>query len=77
MATTAKPHAFAVEGVWAFPLDMLRYDACWPDTQADAAAMARTFEPGNRELVRVTLMCANPSAPTRERWNSFMWKVVS
>jgi len=32
-------HTFRVEGTGDFPLDMLRYDQCWPRSQDDVYAM--------------------------------------
>jgi hypothetical protein len=35
---------FEVEGFGEFPLDMLRYDHCIPDTQEDVSLIARSFK---------------------------------
>jgi len=59
-----------VEGAGQFPFDMLRYDSCFPKGEEDAAAM----ESHRRERRRVTL--CSPSVPTKDRWDSFMWRVI-
>lgn len=61
---------FTVKGNGMFPIDMLRYDNCWPATSEDAAKLAGR---GPRE---VTLGTRNRTAPTVGRWPSFMWRVV-
>lgn len=35
---------FDVRGTGAFPVDMLRYDACWPASEADSHRMVLTHE---------------------------------
>lgn len=64
---------FTVEGFGEFPLDMLRYDCCYPDKPSDAEAMSTTPFSGRR---KVTLVSNWPSAPTQGRWQSFSWPVV-
>ena len=74
---------FTVEGKVGFPIDMLRYDRCWPATQNDAAAIDRVLQP-RRVPMRdvpvgssITLRTGSESAPTIERWRSFMfWRVT-
>lgn len=68
---TVKLKTFKVTGTGNFPIDMLRYDACWPATESDAAHLQ--FEKGRRTI---TLHTHNPSAPTNGRWNSFLWNVA-
>jgi hypothetical protein len=65
---------FQVEGTWDFPLDMLRYDLCWPASQSDAGLIAGTTLVGKAER-RITLK--GLKLPTEARWVSFGWKVVS
>jgi hypothetical protein len=60
---------FTVEGRGAFPLDMLRYDNCWPSTGQDVVNME------SRELRKIRLSTVGPSSPTVGRWESFMWYV--
>lgn len=69
-----KTLSFTVIGGGAFPLDMLRYDNCWPSGPDDAGKIADSIElkTGRREItLRTNLM----SVPTASRWNSFGWKV--
>ena len=69
---TTKFRTFKVRGGGTFPIDMLRYDRCWPFTQQDVHAIES--ERGKRT---VTLETAHDASPTPSRWNSFLWGVVS
>lgn len=62
--------AFTVEGAGQFPIDMLRYDACWPSTQQDVAAIERI---GTRRRIQLRGI----TAPTAARWKSFGWAVLN
>lgn len=66
---------FTVEGDGRFPLDMLRYDACWPHWERDALAAQST---GDHDAARrcVVLETHRVEAPTVARWASFGWRVV-
>lgn len=66
---------FTVEGAGRFPLDMLRYDSCFPLRQEDVSRI----DDRNRERVTVKLaMYHATSKPniTDARWSSFGWSVV-
>jgi hypothetical protein len=69
-----KRTTFTVRGHGAFPLDMLRHDACWPVTGTDVDNLT-TPEPGewldNREVTLQT-----DRVVTDERWRSFSWPVI-
>lgn len=67
-----------VSGSGAFPLDMLRYDSCYPATQADVAMiMPITFPGGCRYIVVERVQLAGYESPwTKERWASFGWKLT-
>lgn len=65
-------YIFTVEGVGDFPVDMLRYDACWPYMERDSALM----QPSYRERRRVVLQSRSVSGPTEGRWSSFLWRVI-
>lgn len=69
---------FTVEGSHEFPFDMLRYDRCWPKTEAnDSINLAHPMSYTRRTATRqVTLVSIN-GLPTVARWESFGWKVVS
>lgn len=66
---------FNVSGVVAFPIDMLRYDSCYPATEHDSGVIeaAMRHDPGIK-TVRLR-MAINGSRPTIERWLSFIWVV--
>lgn len=59
---------FIVEGSDTFPVDMLRYDACWP---ADMESASYMLARGRRKI-----RLASHVAPTPERWATFMWRIV-
>lgn len=63
---------FRATGRGNFPLDMLRYDCCYPAQPADVEAMR-----GNSRtpLRTVTLFTTNKRGPTLGRWASFGWPV--
>lgn len=62
---------FTVEGSRNFPLDMLRYDACYPATSEDAIKLAAM------EARKITLISTMIAEPTAGRWNSFGWQVTA
>ncbi len=61
---------FAVQGAGEFPLDMLRYDECYPVSPADVNAIA-----GEKRRT-VLLYTYAKHMPTIDRWDSFNWLVV-
>lgn len=65
---TVKLYSFAALGRGHFPMDMLRYDACWP---ADSGSASNLGDPLDDDLREVNLYSYR--APTRERWRSFGW----
>jgi len=67
---------FTVLGRGVFPLDMLRYDACYPKSEKDTVTMQSD---GLREvMLHKTLNWGHPKvwSPTVGRWNSFGWAVL-
>ena len=70
--------SFTVEGTGSFPVDMLRYDMCWPKTEAhESVAIPNSFHERNIGAPwRITLVTVKDTAPTVDRWASFGWKVV-
>lgn len=63
---------FTVYGKGQFPLDMLRYDSCWPRFELEARVLA---EPKGKEIHTVHL-CKHVESHgevTPERWASFGW----
>lgn len=70
---------FTVEGPGPFPIDMLRYDQCWPKREGEDSKGIEDSFPARRirgVLTRVTLVTDAPNAPTVGRWESFGFKVV-
>ena len=80
MSKIHKKFQYVVEGgpYATFPIDMLRYDACYPANPAAVDGVA--FDPGIRQMVgerksrQVTLR--SDREPTVGRWESFGWRVV-
>ena len=73
--------SFTVEGSYPFPLDMLRYDSCWPATSVDARAIEESVAlEGSRGAVTVNLHCYRDrkyqATATKDRWHSFSWEVT-
>jgi len=75
---------FTVVGRVPFPLDMLRYDSCSPDTEEAARAIRSSIVAeinGHPELVfavaLVRITQEKNWQPTRARWTSFGWEVQS
>lgn len=66
---------FTVLGTGHFPLDMLRYDACWPMTGEDVCSMVLVSR--NRPSEASPIRMASHRAPTVDRWASFGWKVIA
>ena len=70
---------FTVEGRGEFPLDMLRYDRCFPRTGVDVEMMERPPEVLNSPRC-VTLVALARDwifwQPTLDRWLSFGWRVI-
>ncbi len=66
---------FTVEGVGEFPLDMLRYDRCWPKTGFDVDRMALDHSV-TRAVELVTHRRPQQEVATIDRWHSFGWTVV-
>lgn len=74
---------FSVRGNGVFPMDMLRYDACYPNSD-DSVQKIKTFgdlQAGDaRETVTISLSHRHEnkitSCPMVGRWHSFGWGVV-
>ncbi|MBI2405420.1 hypothetical protein HYV22_04595 [Candidatus Gottesmanbacteria bacterium] len=62
------------EFVFEFPLDMLRYDYCWPATSDDVLKIA---SPSIGCVIGLRRSVAyKTDFPTSGRWESFGWTVV-
>jgi hypothetical protein len=74
----AKGCNFTAIGKGVFPIDMLRYDRCFPSSSESATWLSyRNRDDDNKELPRkVALTSDTCDRPTEARWNSFGWKVT-
>jgi hypothetical protein len=78
---TKRIHEFEVIGNRPFPLDMLRYDSCYPKTQDCIGDILVSMDPDPDEQTGeyyVKLIHVDDSPrwePTIARWNSFGWAV--
>jgi hypothetical protein len=66
---------FTVTGQGAFPLDMLRYDRCWPYDGQDV----QNIDPrvtGFRGVRLAMPARTRADEPTVDRWKSFGWQVL-
>ena len=78
---------FTVEGSLGFPIDMLRYDGCYPASSDDVSAIHQSIAQTSRhdevpDTVQVSLVVSCTTRgqtemyPTAPRWESFGWRVV-
>lgn len=67
---------FIVEGDGRFPIDMLRYDACWPCEERDSHAIHASVDDHDHPRRAILLKTRWPSAPTVGRWQSHGWIVT-
>jgi len=68
---------FIVEGKGMFPIDMLRYDACFP---SDFKAVVGIGSPAEKPYEREVKLCqprqtATERQVTIDRWKTFGWVV--
>lgn len=80
MARKLYIHTIAVEGGGEFPIDMMRYDRCWPATEADSGYSYSPIRGGAAGLrtVRVQAHSGTKANPfTAGRWQSFGWRIQS
>ena len=64
--------------IFSFPLDMLRYDQCFPLSESEIERMTARYAPGNTPaLVRVGRYSshAKDAGWTHARWESFGWTI--
>ena len=64
-----------VKGNSLFPMDMLRYDRCYPLKGEDAQAMG--LRDSERTVTLVFVGLHSNEQPTVDRWKSFGWTVTS
>jgi len=71
-----KARQFTVRGRGPFPLDMLRYDRCYPYSQVDSRVLELSLTDNDRSAwLTVTLETGESGAPTVSRWTEFGWWV--
>lgn len=80
MASSVKVYVttFSVGGRSDFPLDMLRYDNCYPARSEDAAAIVATIAryDGEHETIKLEKRHAGKDPNlTPDRWASFVWSL--
>jgi len=66
-----------VSGNSLFPMDMLRYDRCYPKTGEDATALDFRMRSNQRTVTLVFVGLHAYEQPTVDRWKSFGWTVES
>jgi hypothetical protein len=67
---------FSVEGDGQFPIDMLRYDRCYPHTEHESYEIMRSHDGESRKFrVKLQRIVYSKTPPTQGRWESFCWKV--
>ena len=67
---------FGVEGRGSFPIDMLRYDSCFPAHESDSGEIEASLRPREGNVSRAIFL-RGPREPTVARWASFGWKVTT
>ena len=69
-------HNFVVVGHGRFPIDMLRYDQCFPSSEYDSGQIAESVHHvGERTVTLSAYTSLKNWQPEFERWKSFLWKV--
>ena len=69
-------HTFSVRGRGRFPVDMLRYDCCYPVTGIGADRLLDTDMKTERTIVLRRVTRTSNWEPTEGRWSSFGWYVI-
>ncbi len=68
---------FKVQGSGDFPVDMLRYDRCWPTSEGVTEIGLSRFDDHRVRTVELCRIVFDKKAfPTIDRWRSFAWEVV-
>ena len=71
-------HKFIVTGQSPFPVDMLRFDSCFPETAKDSAVIQSSLqnpEPENRSVRLVCVVHRKSWRPAADRWRARGWAV--
>lgn len=67
---------FVVQGSLPFPVDMLRYDSCYPKTTEDAMQIVSRDLLGTKTVTLQRQVDYKKDQPTVDRWRSFGWLVT-
>jgi hypothetical protein len=73
-ARSAYVYHYTVSGTYGFPIDMLRYDEAWPNSEIDSALIVQTANHNSAEAPQIRIVGLR--SPTVARWESFGWKVL-
>jgi len=69
-------HTFIVVGQGRFPIDMLRYDQCFPNSEYDSSQIADSVRHIGKRIVTLSAYTSLKNwQPEFERWKSFLWKI--
>lgn len=63
---------YSVTGRGTFPLDMLRFDCCWPRYQQDTGMLFESLTEKDRNTRTIHLV--GMRGPSIGRWQSFGWQ---
>lgn len=76
MAIGERFYRWKVSSKFPFPLDMLRFDRCFPSDSETATAIeeSHSFDPPEG-VITYTLEGTSRFGPTVARWDSFLFKV--
>lgn len=71
-------HTAELECREIFPIDMLRYDNCWPAAVEDSNKLYRNLRDKKRTTFRVNVRAVsqNKAHWTKDRWSSFGVRVI-
>ncbi len=69
---------FTVEGSGRFPIDMLRYDSCFPETEFEGSGRIGDDTTIDRREVKLMTYHEHKARNglTPARWASFGWKII-
>ncbi len=66
-------YLYVVRGSGSLPLDMLRYDECWP---RNSGAVDAIQVDGEDKFTIRNVELRGVREPTKDRWGSFGWTVL-
>lgn len=69
-------YKFTVNGNKTFPLDMLRYDACWPADSETIDSISISYRDREDYTTPRSARFLSTRKPTEGRWASFSWPVI-